>query len=136
MIKKTITYEDFNGDTRTEDFRFHLSETELTMLESSVDGGFDNMIKQMAATKDAPKIMKTFEKIILASYGVISLDGKRFEKSEELARAFMQTPAYDILFMELLKNGEEMAKFVNGILPKNIQERMAKEGTTLLPNNA
>ena len=136
MIKKTITYEDFNGDTRTEDYRFHLSKTELTMLESSVNGGFDNMIKQMVATKDAPKIMKIFEKIVLTSYGTLSPDGKRFEKSEELAREFMQTPAYDVLFIELLENADEMSKFVIGILPKDVQEQIAKEKVTTLSTNA
>ena len=33
MLKKTITYEDWNGKTRTEDFYFNLTRVECAELE-------------------------------------------------------------------------------------------------------
>ena len=40
MIKKTISYEDFDGNTRTQDYWFHLSEREIARLELETPGGF------------------------------------------------------------------------------------------------
>ena len=39
MLKKTIQFQDFNGNSRTEDFYFNLTQAEVTELELSVDGG-------------------------------------------------------------------------------------------------
>ena len=39
MLKKTITYPDYNGGSRTEDFYFNLTQAEVTEMELSVDGG-------------------------------------------------------------------------------------------------
>ena len=39
MLKKTITYTDYNGNSRTEDFSFNLNEAELAEMVVSVDGG-------------------------------------------------------------------------------------------------
>lgn len=122
MLKKTITYTDFNGNERTEEFRFHLSKSKLVMLQNSVAGGFDKMIKGIADAQDNPKIMENFEKILRLAYGEISQDGRRFIQSDELSDAFMQTPAYDILFMELLgdESGAKMAEFINSLIPSDV----------------
>ena len=117
MIVKTITYKDYNGNTRTEDFYFHLEQAEAMELELSTSGGLTGMIQRIVEAQDMPSIIKVFKEMILKSYGVKSLDGKRFEKSEELSRAFAQTPAYSILFMELATNVDKATEFVKGITP-------------------
>lgn len=127
MLKKTITFEDYNGEERTEDFFFNLSKAELMEMEMSTAGGFENMIKKIIAEKDAPKIMEIFKEIILKSYGEKSADGKRFLKSPEAAIAFTQTEAYSELFMELLSDSEAAAAFINGIVPKGVAEEAAKQ---------
>lgn len=127
MLVKTITYEDYNGTTRTEEFRFNLLKSELTRLELGTTGGMQAALKKMIDAQDNEEIMKTFEKLILMSYGVKSVDGKRFEKSEEISKAFAQTPAYDQLFMELITDEAKAAAFINGIMPADIQKELAKE---------
>lgn len=117
MLKKTITYNDYNGVKRTEDFYFNLTKAELMEMEMSTTGGLTEMINKVVATQDAPAIIKIFKDLILKAYGEKSADGKRFIKSDELASAFSQTEAYSILFMELATNADEAAKFVNGIVP-------------------
>lgn len=117
MLKKTITYTDYNGVERTEDFRFNLSKAELAEMEMSTSGGLTEMIERIVAAQDAPSIIKIFKDLILKAYGEKSPDGKRFIKSEELSTAFSQTEAYSQLFMELASNPDEAAKFINGIIP-------------------
>lgn len=117
MLKKTITYEDYDGNKRTEDFYFNLSKAEIMEMELSVSGGMTQMLNRIVAEQDGERIIKTFKEIILKAYGEKSPDGKRFIKSEELSTAFSQTEAFSQLFMELATDADAAAKFVNGIIP-------------------
>lgn len=117
MLKKTITYTDYNGTERTEDFYFNLSKAEVADLEMGVEGGLSTMIEKIVAAKDTPAILAIFKKLVLQAYGEKSVDGKRFIKSEEISTAFSQTEAYSDLYMELATNADEAAKFFNGIIP-------------------
>lgn len=117
MLKKTMTYVDYNGVERTEDFYFNLTKAEITEMELGVEGGLVEMINKIVAAKDGPAIIAIFKKLILKAYGEKSPDGTRFVKSEELSTAFSQKEAYSDLFMELATNADEAAKFVNGIVP-------------------
>jgi hypothetical protein len=125
MLKKTITYNDYNGTERTEDFYFNLSQAEVMEMELSTEGGLAEMIKRVVASKDAPSIIKIFKDLILKAYGEKSADGKRFVKSEEIATAFSQTEAYSILFTELATDDKAAAAFVNGIVPKDMSKKAA-----------
>lgn len=117
MLKKSITYTDYNGTERTEDFYFNLSKAELMEMEMGTSGGLSEMIQKIVAAQDAPAIIKIFKDLVLKAYGEKSPDGKRFIKSEELATEFSQTEAYSQLFMELATDADAAANFVNGIVP-------------------
>lgn len=117
MLKKTITYTDYNGSERTEDFYFNLSKAEVMEMEMSTTGGLTEMINKIVAEQNAPAIIKIFKDLVLKSYGEKSADGKRFIKSDELSTAFSQTEAYSILFMELATDANAASVFVNGIIP-------------------
>jgi len=117
MLKKKITYTDYNDVERTEDFYFNLSKSEITEMEMSTTGGLGEKITNIVAAQDAPAIIKIFKDLILKAYGEKSPDGKRFVKNEELAVAFSQTEAYSILFMELATDANAASAFVNGIIP-------------------
>lgn len=131
MLKKTITYTDYNGVERTEDFYFNLSKAEVMEMEMSTTGGLAEMIKKIIATKDIPSIIKIFKEIILKSYGEKSADGKRFIKSPELTNAFEQTEAYSVLFMDLALNAEAGADFVNSIIPADLAAEVKEEQSRL-----
>jgi hypothetical protein len=117
MLKKKITYVDFDGNERTEDFYFNLTKAEVAEMEMSAEGGLAKSLEKIVADKDAKRIMETFKDLILRSYGEKSPDGKRFVKSQELRDSFAQTNAYSELFMELATKADMAAAFVNGILP-------------------
>lgn len=122
MLKKTVTYVDYNGVERTEDFYFNLSKAEVAEMELSVEGGFSKMIEKLIASKDNVQIVNIFKEMVLKAYGEKSPDGKRFIKSKELAEAFSQTEAYSEIFIELALNEEAAAAFVNGIMPANLDK--------------
>lgn len=122
MLKKTITYTDYNEVERTEDFYFNLTKAELMEMEMGAVGGLSGMIEKIVSAKDAPAIIKVFKELVLKAYGEKSADGKRFIKSKEISDAFSQTEAYSQLFMELATDADAASKFVNGIAP-NMEEK-------------
>lgn len=129
MHVRKITYTDYNGTQRTEEFYFNLNKAEIAKMEMGVDGGYGNMLKRIIEKKSGPEIMDTFNKLILQSYGVKSLDGKRFEKSPELSAAFEQSEAYNVLFCELVTDAQKGAAFVNAILPNELIEQAKSQAT-------
>lgn len=120
MLKKTITYTDFNDVERTEDFYFNLTEAELLEMELSVKGGLVEMINRIISAQDNPTLIKIFKDLVLKSYGVKSPDGRQFIKNDQVRDEFAQTRAYSILFMELATNADVASAFVNGIIPKQV----------------
>lgn len=123
MLKKTIEFVDYNGVERKEDFYFNLTKAEIMEMEMSTEGGLAELIEKIVATQNTPAIIKIFKQLVLKAYGEKSPDGKRFIKSEELSKAFEQTEAYSELFMELATDADAAAKFVNGIVPSDVNAK-------------
>jgi len=123
MLKKTFIYTDYNGVERTEDHYFNLNKAEVMEMEMSTKGGLAEMIQRVIAAQDAPAIIKIFKDLIHKSYGVKSADGKRFIKSEELWAEFEQTEAYSMLFMELATDADAASKFINAIVPADLNQQ-------------
>lgn len=129
MLKKNITYTDYNGNERSEDFYFNLSKAEIMEMEMSTTGGLAEMITRIVAAQDQPAIIKIFKDLVLKAYGEKSADGKRFVKiapdGHRLADDFSQTEAYSILFMELATDDDAAAEFVNHIVPADMSKQLA-----------
>lgn len=118
MLKKTITFTDYDGNQRTEDFYFNLSKAEIAEMELTTAGGLEKMINRIVSEQDGQRIISLFKDLVLKSYGKKSDDGRRFIKNQELREEFSQTEAYSELFMELATDSDAAAAFVNGIVPK------------------
>lgn len=118
MLKKTITYTDYNGVERTEDFYFNITKAEAIEMEMTTTGGMSAMIEKIISTQDTPALFKLFKDIILKAYGEKSPDGKTFMKSETISDAFSRTEAYSELLTELVTDADKASEFVNGIIPK------------------
>lgn len=121
MIKKPITFKDYNGETRTESHYFHLNKVELSKMYVGVDGGYDEFLKRIVEAKNTSAMLNVITDLVENSYGIKDLDGKRFRKSKELTDAFIQSPAYEALFVELVSDVDKMVEFVKGILPDDIK---------------
>jgi hypothetical protein len=129
LLKKDITYTDFNGEVTTETFYFHISQAELLRMEVSTAGGLQKALATMVAAEDGASIMTFIESFIKNSVGRKSPDGKRFDKNPEILNDFLSSNAYDTLFMELVTNPEQAADFLNGIVPAEMAaniERLSK----------
>ena len=124
MIKKTVTYKDYNDVQRTETFYFHFNEAEILDMEMSVEGGFAERVQRIVDAKEQSALLKVIKNFVLDAYGMKSEDGKRFIKNDEVKSAFVECPAYSMIFMELVTNDELAAEFVNGVVPESMKDRL------------
>ena len=128
MRKETITYEDYNGVTRTEDFYFGFNKAELMDMElGTPGGGMRDKLQRIINSPEASKISATFKEILLAAYGEKSEDGKRFIKSPELSKAFSETMAYSDLWMKLSTEEGYASEFIKDIMPRDLIKELDKQ---------
>ena len=137
MLKKSITFEDYNGNKITKDHYFNLNKAEIIKwLTTDGDYTLDKKLERLFQAGNGKQLMDTFDDLIKSSYGIISLDGVRFEKSEEILNSFIQTDAYSVLFTELVTDAKKAADFINAIIPKDIAaeiEKIMKENPEGIP---
>ncbi len=127
MIKRTITYEDFNGNPQSDEAHFHLSKSELIEMEVEYDGGFIQHVQSIIDANNQKELIGHFKKLILSSYGIKSPDGKVFQKSDELREKFANSAAYSTLFMELATDEGSAAAFINGVIPTDLQQEAVQD---------
>lgn len=116
MLKKTITYTDFDGVERKEDFYFNLTKAEMIEYDAAYaeQGGVLRYLTWLVNNKKQNELIKAFKDLILRSYGERNSAG-RFVKSQEIRDSFMATEAYSELFMEISASEEASAAFINGL---------------------
>lgn len=136
MITKEVKYVDFKGNERTEEMCFNLTQVELVEMGMDLPDDIKNEvgedpsnITEETALKLIAKlgnkgIMAFLKTIILKAYGVVSEDGRRFEKSEEISKEFSETIAFDNLMIELLSDDEAAATFVNALIPSSVSDKL------------
>lgn len=128
MLKREIKYVDFNDEDKTATHYFNLTRLEALEMEIGADGGsYAEWIREVVDTEDKAGLVKLFKDIVLASYGKRADDGEAFIKTEEDKAYFMQTAAFESLFMELATNEGVAADFVIGILPKDMRQDAAAQ---------
>ena len=139
MLKKTIEFEDYDGHMRKEDHYFNLNKAEvIKWLTTAGDYTLDKVLDRLSTERNGKKIMEIFEGLIHLSYGKKSLDGRKFEKTDEIWNDFYQTEAYSVLFTELVTDARKAAEFVNRIIPKSLSdevEKIIKENPQALPES-
>lgn len=137
MVKKTVTFTDFEGKEVTKDFYFNLSKMEFRVLDRKIPGGLQYMIDQIMTEKDEDRLIDLLDILILESYGEKSEDG-RFVKEDRFGRRlssfFKVSEAWDVLFMNLVKDEKELNEFLTGIVPKDVAEIAEEESKKLQGN--
>lgn len=127
MLKKTIEFEDYDGNKRSEEHYFNLNKSEvIKWLTTTGDYTLDKVLERLSTERNGKKIMEIFEDLIHMSYGRKSLDGRKFEKNDEIWNDFYQTEAYSVLFTELVTDAGKAATFINEIIPSAIADEIKK----------
>ena len=128
MITKNITFEDLEGNQITQPFYFNVSKAELIKLQTKEKNGLDRKLRQIANNQDVNGLITTINEFIEMSYGEKSADGQRFVKvasdGHKLGQDFIQTEAYNVLFMELATNADAAIDFITGILPAKVRNNI------------
>lgn len=127
MLKKPITYTDFNDNVRTDTCYFHLSKAELMEMNFSVEGGMEAAFKRIVKNDDGGGFIALLKDFILKAYGEKSDDGKTFVKvrnGHRLSEDFEQTPMYSELFMSLISDENEAINFIKQLLPKDLSDQI------------
>ena len=125
MYSKELSYKDYDGKQRVETFWFHLNEVELIEIEFEVDpNGMLAYLARIQKAEDKAAAIRFIKMLIHKSFGIKSLDGKQFMKSDKIWSEFEYTAAYPALFMTLMSSEVEMEAFVNGIVPAEARDRM------------
>lgn len=131
MLKKTIKYQDLDGNDLVEDFYFNLTKAELAEMELTTKGGFAESLQAIVDSEDGQLIIDTFKDIIRKSFGVRSEDGKRFMKAPHYFEEFAETDAYSVLFMQLVTDAVASAAFIRGIVPQELATKVPQDKPSL-----
>jgi hypothetical protein len=127
MLEKTITYTDFFGEKQTETFYFHLGKADLTEMSFLTPDGLAGYLRTIIDEENSQEILRFFKEIVAKSIGQRTADGKRFIKNDAITAEFMETNAYEELFMELMTNETYAAEFIKAILPADLVEAAEAE---------
>lgn len=137
MLRKEVEYKDFDGNDRKDVLWFHLNEVEITEMDIETSGGLVKYMESIIDTKDVNRLITIFKDLLIRSYGERSMDGKHFYKDDKIRNEFVSSAAYPVLYMEMVSDANKAVEFINGIVPSNIREQMAKientpEGAAML----
>nr|DAU38228.1 MAG TPA: hypothetical protein [Caudoviricetes sp.] len=137
MLRKEVEYKDFDGNDRKDVLWFHLNEVEITEMDLETSGGLVKYMESIIDTNDVNQLITIFKDLLIRSYGERSMDGKHFYKDDKIRNEFVSSAAYPVLYMEMVSDADKAVEFINGIVPSNIREQMAKientpEGAAML----
>lgn len=133
MLKKQVTYKDYDGNDKTVTLYFHLNKFEWLELETYTKGGLIENLKHAIETGNAKKTIDILKKIILRSYGEKDPETGSFEKSDDIAIRFSKTDAFSELFYELAYNEEAAQSFFMGLIPVELRAEAEKKMAEMNP---
>lgn len=136
MLRKTVTYTDYNGDSQTDILYFNLSKAELGKLQMRMDGKFLDHIQALLERKKIESLYDFFYNLILDAYGEKDATGKKFNKSKEIRDDFENSIAFSEVLMEVISSAENMEAFTRGILPADMVTAAGGVDVKAIPSEA
>ena len=141
MIKRVITYKDFDGKERIEDAYFNLTKSEMIEFALDLPENVSDTVREKPETMDVDKtalklsdmlgkkgVYNFIKDLVLKSYGVRKDEGRRFAKLDDNGRPlwieFSQTMAYETIMEEFRTNDIEAAKFIQALIPGDVTDKM------------
>lgn len=133
MLKREVTYVDFNDEEVRDTLYFNISKAELIELQASVEGGMGNFLQRISETRDNVQLVEQYKRLILMAYGEKSDDGKHFFKTDENKAKFAQSAAYQELFMQLAEDQDVAFNFFTAIFPKDVMQQVDQDKPKTTP---
>lgn len=127
MLKKVITYKDYDGNDKTDALYFHLNKFEWLELETYTKGGMIENLQHAIETGNSKKTIDILKKIILRAYGEKDPETGTFEKNDDIAIRFSKTDAFSELFYELAYKEESSKAFFLGLIPPELRAEAEKK---------
>lgn len=139
MYKKTISYTNYSNEKVTKEFHFNLTRPELVEMKRSPLYEMQAIIERVKKMDDPDKELSYSEKddiqermgdilrnLVIQSFGYVSDDGERFvkrigDRKFGAGEEFVETMAYDALYMEMISDVSNMVNFVRAIVPPEAQ---------------
>lgn len=135
MLKKTVTYVDYNDETQTDTLYFNLSKAEIGRLQTRMDGKFIDYIQACLERKKIESLYDFFYNLLLDAYGEKDVTGKKFNKSKTIRDDFENSIAFSEVLMDVISNVDKMAAFTKGILPADMITTAGDVDVKAIPAN-
>lgn len=145
MFRKVISYKDFDGNEKSNIYYFNLTRPELVEIKRSPLVDMQRIIERLRNMEDPDSELTIEEKdeiqekmgsiireLVILSYGEKSADGERFvkrigDRPHGVGENFVETMAYDFLYMELFSQFKNLIDFVRAIIPESVHDDLEKD---------
>ncbi|NLE05472.1 MAG: hypothetical protein GX638_11825 [Crenarchaeota archaeon] len=127
MIRKVISYTDYDGKSATMVAYFHLNKFEWLELETYTSGGLVRNLENALETNNTKKTIDILKKLLLRAYGEKDPETGEFLKDDDRAIKFSKTEAFSELFYELAYNEEAAKEFFMGLIPAEYRVEAEKK---------
>jgi hypothetical protein len=118
MFKKTVQYEDLEGNTVQDTFYFHFNQLEVVEMMELED--LEAKVKRLTETENAKEAYEIFKNLIIRAYGEKTLDNRGFDKSPEIRKKFETSLAMPEIIFEFVQNPQLGAEFIEKCLPPKL----------------
>lgn len=120
MLKKEISYTDYNGEKQTDVCYFNMNKAELGRMQVKMDGKYLDYLKSLIEKKRIEALYDFFYNLVLDAYGEKSDDGKRFVKNTSMRSDFENSVAFSEILIDIIGDADKMASFTRSILPADM----------------
>lgn len=125
MIAKTIRYEDYDGNPAEATYWFNLDGSEMVELDFTHHDDPGAYLKSVAQDKNYTELIRIWKGLLFKAVGV--REGRRLVKTQEILDEFVQTGAYNALFMEVIQNEHAGFDFFKQLLASDLQKRVTED---------
>ncbi len=125
MPEKTIHYTDLDGKPAEATYYFALNTADLAEMKLSHKGDITEHFARIIEENDGAKLVAWYKDLLFKSIG--RREGMRLVKNQDIVDEFVQTGAYEALFMNLLASEDAGNEFFISILPPALVEEAKKQ---------
>lgn len=129
MFQTTVSYTDFDGHERTETLYFNITEQQMRDLYQTDPDFSEKTLSNIVEGSDTAEMLRIMKKLILASYGEKSADGKVHKKNKEIRENFECSAAFEQLMDDIMYKADEkyLKSFFTQIFPTKFADTINEQ---------